>query len=118
MGTFVDNMTATASRLIQSFGVECTFHRSVESNFSPSFGDVAETISSFTAYGVSMGYNKNEVDGSVILNSDLQLWVENLGDQPLVGDTVSFDGLVYRVMGVTKYSAQGSTAVYRLQLRI
>ncbi len=119
--TFATNMLATAQRLIRAYGQSITFARVVEGAFVPSTGAVgAGTTSSYTAYGAPMAYNSTEINNTTIMQNDMQVWVEvnAAGSVPTVGDVPTISSIAYRVLNVEKYIAQGSTLVYRLQVRI
>lgn len=119
--TFATDMIAVARDLTRDLGQSITVTRTTEGNFVPSTGDIAgEVTITYTAYGAPMNYRNTEIDGNSILENDLQVWIEvnSSGSIPAIGDTASISGQVYRVMNVTKYVAQGTTVLYRLQVRI
>lgn len=119
--TFATDMISVARDLTRDLGQNITFSRATEGSFIPGSGDVAgELVSTYTAYGAPMNYNRREIDGDLIQESDLQVWLEvnNASSVPAVGDVANISGIVYRVLNVTTYVAQGTTVLYRLQVRI
>lgn len=119
--TFASSLLATAKRLIETYGENISFSRVTEGAFVPSTGSVGSgTTTSFSAYGAPMNYRSTEVNNDTIMDNDLQVWVEvnASGSIPAVGDVATISTIAYRVLDVQKYVAQGSTIVYKLQVRI
>lgn len=119
--TFSSNLLDTARRLIRAYGENISFSRVVEGTFIPSTGGLGTgTTTAFTAYGAPMNYNSEEINNTTIMQNDLQVWLEvNASSSvPTVGDVATISGTAYRVMNVSKYTAQGSTVVYNIQVRI
>ncbi len=119
--TFATSLLASARRLIRAYGQSISFARVVEGSFVPSTGAVGSgTSSSYTAYGAPMAYNIQEIDNNTILKNDIQVWCEvNASSSiPAVGDVATISAVAYRVMDVQKFTAQGTTVVYKLQVRL
>ncbi len=119
--TFASNLLASSRRLIRTYGQSISFARVVEGSFVPSTGAVgAGTSSSYTAYGAPMAYTAREIDNEVVLENDMQVWLEvnNASSVPAIGDVATISGQAYRVINTQKYVAQGTTLVYKLQVRI
>ena len=114
-------MLATAQRLITAYGQSISFARVVEGDFVPSTGAVgAGTSSSYTAYGAPMSYKSTEIDNETIMQNDMFVWTEvnSAGSVPTIGDVATISAVAYRVINVEKFIAQGTTLVYKLQVRI
>ena len=119
--SFASNMVSSARRLIRTYGQNVTFSRVVEGSFIPTTGDIgASTSSTYNAYVAPMEYKASEIDNVSIMANDCLAWVEiNASESiPVVGDVVTISGQIFRVMNVQKITAQGTTIVYKLQLRI
>lgn len=119
--TFATNILATTQRLIRAYGQNISFDRVSEGAFVPSTGAVgAGTSSSYTAYGAPMSYKSSEIDNELIMQNDMQVWCEvnAAASVPAVGDVATISTVAYRVINVEKYVAQGSTLVYKLQVRL
>lgn len=119
--TFATNMLATTQRLIRAYGQSISFARVVEGAFVPSTGAVgAGTTSSYTAYGAPTNYRAAEINNTTIMQNDMQMWCEvnSAGSVPAVGDVATISGTAYRVLDVQTYVVQGTTLVYRLQVRL
>lgn len=69
------------------------------------------------AYGYPAGYAAQDVDGSVILGTDIRLTLELISPRPRVGCLALVDGTEYRVMNVRTVRKAGEDQVYVLQLR-
>lgn len=116
--SFATNMQSTALRLLTTYGESVSFTRTVEGEYNPITSEAAPSVtSSYNGYGHPSPYNKNEIDGTVILASDVSL-LSYLTTVPIVGDVATLDNVAHRVMNVQKIRAQGLNIIYRLQLRI
>jgi len=99
---------ALADRLLDQFGTTRTFTREVGSVFDPSTGNVTNQTETFSASVVWLAFNKNEIDGSLIKESDARLLVSG---ELKVGDEVDRDGTTWRVVSTNPlYPAE--TLVY------
>ncbi len=119
--TFATNMLATAQRLIRAYGQSVSFARVVEGAFVPTTGAVgAGTTSSYTAYGAPVSVTAREVNRTTIFEGDMFVWTEvnAASSVPTIGDVPTISGIAYRVISVEKFVAQGSTVVYKVQVRI
>jgi hypothetical protein len=84
-----------ADRLLDQFGVTRTFTRETTSSFDPSTGTNTTSTESFTASVVWLAFNRDEVDGSTILESDARLLISG---EVKVGDEVTRDGTTWRIV--------------------
>ena len=119
--SFATNMLATAQRLIRAYGQSISFARVVEGAFVPTTGAVgAGTTSSYTAYGAPMSYRSTEIDNETIMQNDMFVWAEvnAAASVPAIGDVATISAVAYRIINVEKFVAQGSTLVYKLQVRL
>lgn len=115
--SFATNMQATASRLLTAYGQTVTFSRTTQGTFVPSTGAVgAGSSSTYTAKVHPKSYTAQEVDKISVLTGDVLLLVYST-TAVLVGDTVSLDAVVYRVLNVEKINVQGSNVIYKAQVR-
>ncbi len=116
--TFASDMQSLASSLLTEFGRAVTFSRYVEGEYNPMSSETgAGTATTYSAVAYPYPYNINEIDNQLILKRDIKL-ITYTTALPLVGDTVTLDTVVHRVMGVDIITAQSSNVVYELQLRI
>lgn len=118
--SFSTNLTATARKLLNTYGEELTFTRVAEGAYDPTNGTVAAgTTTNYTADALPVDYNADEVDDKTILKNDIGLWIEKpASETPAVGDTVVLNSATYRLINVQTYRAQGTDIVYRAQLRL
>ncbi len=125
--TFATSLLATSHRLLQTYGQEVTFERIVEGDFDPITGEIGEgDYSSYTAFIVpitipgatDVTFDTKEMPGNVVQQDDLQIYLEVVETVPLIGDTVTISDKIYRVLKIANYVAQGTTLLYKLQLRI
>ena len=115
--SFYSDIQATATRLITDKGQNLTFGRETSSGFDPILGVNTTTSSTYTGYGVSTQYNKKEIDGTIIQIGDIKLILQKTTTDPLRGDTVTVDSIVYRVMDIEPVSPAGTVVIRKLQLR-
>lgn len=116
--TLAIRMQATSLRLLTKYGQVVTFSRTTQGTYVPSTGAVGSgTSSTYSAKVQPSEYTSEEIDNSSVLFGDIKLLTYST-TAPLVGDTVSLDGVVYRVESVIRLNVQGSTIVYRVQIRV
>lgn len=116
--TFASDLQGVALDLLSDLGESITLSRVVEGDYNTATSEAGATPpTTYTGYGHPSPYNKNEVDGSTILMSDIRLLIYTT-TTPLVGDVATIDGVAHRVESVQKIRAQGTNIIYKLQLRI
>ena len=115
--SFYTGLQAVAANLLASKGQLLTFSRDTETAFSPGEGEGQYNPSTYTGNGVALNYNKGEVDGTIVLKSDIKLILEATTTAPVNGDKVTIDNIVYRVMSVKPTSPAGIVVIYEIQLR-
>lgn len=118
--SFSTNLISVGRRLLQTYGEELTFTRTVEGAYNPADGTTgAPTVTNFTAYSAPFDYEADEIDDKTILKNDIGLWVEKpTTEEPIVGDTVVLASETYKIVLVENLRAQGTNIVYKLQLRL
>lgn len=111
-------LQATAERLIAKFGQIGAVKRI--SPPDPVYGgDGAETV--YTAKLVPMAYKAHEIDGTVIQNGDVQLYISSVGlaITPIPGDLADCNGKTYRIIKSDPNLYDGVTPVVHIcQARI
>ena len=118
MPDFYDSMAATASRLLAEFGQSVTFTHPVTSSFDPVTGiETPGTPVSIPGYGAAFDYMHTEIDGTIIQKGDIRFLFESTTVAPVIGDTVTIDSVVYRVMDSKPTKPAGTTVLQELQLR-
>lgn len=114
---FYPNLRAVASRLLTTYGQNLTFTRKTSTGYNAATGVNTLTTSQFSAHGAAFEYNAAEIDGTNIQRGDLRLLLEWATTAPILGDTVTIDGLVYRVMNIQPTNPGGVVVMNELQLR-
>ncbi len=118
MGTFADNMKATASRLLAFFGNQVTVVRTAPQVFDVSDGSTGSpVITSYTGYGNSDSYSVLEINNVTVLSTDIKFTFSS-DTKPMVGDVVTTGGVDMTVLRVDTDNAQDTDIVYTLQLRV
>lgn len=116
--TFAVDMQAVAASLLSEFGQVLTFTRNTNTIYNPATGGVdAVSSATYSGYGHPSFYSLAETDGTLVQTNDVRLLVYST-TAPTQQDTVLLDSIVYQILTVQKVNAQGSTIVYRLQLRV
>lgn len=113
--SFADNMASVLADL----GEVVTITRVVEGSFDPTTGtSTPSTETTASAYGVAEPYNSSEIDGTNVLRTDAKITLSKISTRPEVGDTITMDGVTYRVMDVYPVRMSGSDIVYQVQGRV
>lgn len=99
-------------------GQNLTFGRETSSSFNPVTGVDTTASSTYTGYGAGFDYKRSEIDDEVIQRGDVRLLLEATTTTPLIGDTVTYNSTVYRVMNIDELSPGGTVLRYEIQLRI
>ena len=111
-------LQATADRLIKSYGQQGTVTR-LGAIDPVEGGDPVETA--YPAKLVPMAYTAREIDGTVILAGDVQLYISSVGlpITPQPNDTASVNGKTYRIINSDPNLYDGVTPVVHIcQARI
>jgi hypothetical protein len=108
-------LQSSASALLQKFGRQLTFTRSTKGSYNPATGKAAETISTFTKYACIFDYSNADIGTLTIEAGDRRLLAE-FADYN-VGDTVSIDGSVYRVVSISANQPASTGLSVDLQVR-
>ncbi len=117
MVDFYTGLAATASRLLTDKGQTLTFSRNTSTGFNPATGVDSITTSNYTGKGAGSSYNRREIDGEIIQMNDVRLIIEAVTTPPLIGDSVTYNGTVYRVMDIKETSPAGIVVIYELKIR-
>lgn len=117
MSNFYSGLAAVALKLLTDKGQNVTFTRETSSAFDPQTGNNQTTSSTFTGYGAAFNYNKSEIDDTIIQKGDIRFIMEATATEPVSGDTVTIDGIIYRVMSIKPTSPAGTVVIYEAQLR-
>lgn len=111
-------LQATANRLITKYGQQGTVTRVTPPDPNVG-GDPVETA--YPAKLVPMAYQAREIDGTVILVGDVQLYISAIGlaITPTPGDYASVNGKTYRIINSDPNLYDGATPVVHIcQARI
>lgn len=114
--TFASRMATTATRLLTTYGTSISVSRTTSSAYDTATGSVTESSTSYTGVGNPDTFNFQEIDNVNVLSTDIKLLFKS-DTAPLVGDSVSINSVVYRVLNVGIAIAQNTDILYTLQLR-
>ena len=110
-------MQATASRLLKKFGQSITIRVLTGETLDLSTQSKVSTYTDTTGNGVTLNFNNNEIDGSLILTTDIKLVIENLDIEPIINSITTIDSVTYRVSSVNPVNPEGTNIVYKIGLR-
>lgn len=120
--TFSTDLQTMALSLLSQYGEIVSFVNTVNGDYNPATGDIGSSASTaYMGYGHPSPYNTQELTSGRtnddILHTDIKLLIQS-GTLPQVGDIATMRNLDYRVMSVSRVSAQSVDIVYKLQLRV
>lgn len=106
-------LQATAQRLISKFGQSGTITRLAPPD--PMVG--GEPVpTEYQATLVPMTYSAREIDGTVILAGDMQIYISAIGlaIEPTVGDLAQANGKTFRIINTDPNRYDGTTPVVHI----
>ena len=118
MADFYSGLAAVASRLLASKGQSVSFSRVTGGSKNAATGITSGgSTSTYSGNGAGFGYNRSEIDGTIIQSGDIRLILEAVSTTPEPNDECTYDSVDYRVMSVKETSPGGTVTHYELQLR-
>ena len=115
--SFASNLTATALRLLTTYGQSISVTRDVIGAYATATGTVTDSSdTAYSGYGYPQNYNSYLIDGVVIKQQDVLL-IFSSTTAPAVDDIFTVSAVAYTAQNVEKITAQGSNIVYQVQLR-
>lgn len=110
---------ATARKLLANFGQDLTLTKASVLGGTDEVGNPLPGTDELviTGKGVSLDYNRQEIDGTNIIMGDQKLILEATDNAPEVEMTVPVNGKTFRVMDVMPLEPAGTTVIYTLQVR-
>lgn len=120
--SFAVRMQGVASRLLNKFDERTTKMQLIkqgDKTFNPTTGEYEFAASeTFDITGVAVPYNKNLIDGTSILEGDINITI-TLDIEPNTQDKVVLDGQEHSIVSVTPYQYTGQELViaYSVQVR-
>ena len=119
MSAFSDEMAAVALDLIAEFGEAVTFTVTTPGAYNPTTASTGTgTEATFTGFAVPVDYDSRDIDGEVVKESDIRIYVNPTATVPAVGDQVTLDGVNYRVINVRRYVINSEDVLYEMQIRV
>lgn len=108
---------ATAQRLIKRFGRDVSLIIATDIGGDP--WNAIQTTKAQTLKAVSMGYSNNEIDGTLILKTDIRLIISTEGADiaPTIDHKVNIDGVEHSIVSVMPLSPAGRVVYWKAQLR-
>ncbi|MEQ1976645.1 hypothetical protein [Xenorhabdus sp. SGI240] len=116
MAKFYPRMQKTAERLLKKYGAEFTVKRKGKYWVDDEGREHSEPEKQFNAIGVKVRYNPNEIDGSLVLSTDIKV-VFSPDTQIDKGDLVLVDEVWLRVIEPNPIKPADIVLCYQSQLR-
>ena len=112
-----DDLALTTDELLAEFGQPVTI-RHTESAYNPATGSTTETITDSVTVGAKFPYGDRQIDGTLILSNDEQLYVSPVGVTAIVpGDRILIGTDAYSVVRVKTTAPAGVAVIHELQIR-
>lgn len=113
-------LQATASRLIAAKGQPMTLHRRASQAYDPATGSVSVSESQHTINGVVVPISRaddNAFDPQTVVQGRARIIIADATDiEPQDGDTVTFDGFTWNVIGSTPVNPAGTAIINRIRV--
>ncbi|MDX7992886.1 hypothetical protein [Xenorhabdus littoralis] len=116
MAAFYPRMQKTAERLLKKYGIEFQLKRSGRHWVDDDGRERHELEKRFNVVGVKTRYNPNEIDGSLVLSTDIKM-VFSPNTQIAKGDLVLVDEIWLRVIEPNPVQPADIVLCYQSQLR-
>jgi hypothetical protein len=108
-------LQSSSTTLLKKFGRQLTFTRKTDAAFDPATGTKTQTTTTFTKFACVFDYTAQEIALDNIQVGDRRVLAEGHGY--LVGDTVTLDSQVYRIIAVSNIQPAGTVVACNLQVR-
>lgn len=112
-------IATNAQQAIEDAGTAIMVSRSTEDSFDPTLGTVVPGADiTAEGYGVMTRYSNYNIDGTLIKQGDMKLLIgPGLSIEPAVGDTVTVDGNVWKIVNTPHVNPAGTDCLYICQVR-
>lgn len=112
-----DALALTADDLLAEFGQPMTI-RHTESTYDPATGESAQVTTDTVTVGAKFPYGDRQIDGTLILSNDEQLYVSPVGVGSIVpGDRVIIGAETYSIVRVKTTAPAGVSVIHECQVR-
>jgi hypothetical protein len=119
VANFYARLATTATRLLDDKGQTLSFSRDNVTSFNPVTGEETKgTAITYSGSGAVFGYGSSEINGTDIQRDDRRVILEAVSTAPAVGDSVTIDSIVHRVVDVEQVNPAGTVVIYQLQVRV
>ena len=112
-------LQATAKRLLGNYGRVQKIALNVVASGPIDFatGEATQTTTTYQFDAVTVGYRNNEIDGTRVLAGDVLVIAEAGHVLAAVGNTVTIDGVVWRIIATAPVNPGGVLLVQKWQVR-
>jgi len=116
--SFYSDMAVDATELLKEFGESVTLKYTTGGTVDPVAGTVSGAAQSIIANGYPGEFNKNEIDQTNILSTDIRLILEKTAVIPAPNNTVELGGKTYRVVNNRQIGLTADNVINIVQLRL
>lgn len=110
-----NGLLKSASALINKFGGTYNFQRQKDVDYDPDTGKPISRTISYTRNAVRSEFTRAEQASELVLQGDIKLLAE--AAEYKVGDTVTVDCLIYRIMNISTIQGNDTKLALYLHLR-
>ena len=112
---------AAQTDVLQAFTAEgrpCVYSRSAGQTYDASTGGMtAGATNAWAVQALQEEYSAREIDGTVIQRGDAKFMIPGVSPAPLIDDTLTFAGVVWRIVNVNTLQPQGYPLLHTIQGR-
>lgn len=108
-------LQASATEMLKKFGRQYTFTRTTKGAYSAATGTTTDTTATYKKYACVFDLTEQDSGGFTVVAGDRRMLAE--GHTYEVGDTVSLDSEIFRVVAINPNKPAGTTLAVNLQLR-
>jgi len=116
---FYDKMQVIAGKMLKGKGQTLTISRQTSGTYDPATGQASVTVTTQTGDGTIFDYDDKNIDGSLILSGDKQLFLSAVNlIAPQVNDTVTDAGGEVRTITRIKTLAPSGTVAVMFDINL
>jgi hypothetical protein len=110
---------ASIAKTLEKKGRAMTLSRTTAGTYNPVTGGSTPTTATYTVHGIttSYGYNAYNDSNTLIQKGDKQAIFEAGILEPIPSDTLTIQGIIWKVISVDTINPAGTDLLYKCQIR-